>query len=94
MFDHLDGEAQEEVKYQPCLEQGDPKKMITILQELYGCIALYVALQEAFFSRRQQEEETLLEFSLALLRLMDQAYGNIKKQAYGNKGLPVKGCSV
>ena len=34
------------------------------------CAESYVALQEAFFSRRQHEGETLLEFSLALMGLM------------------------
>lgn len=32
----------------------------------------YVALQEAFFSRKQQEGESLHEFSLALMRLLDR----------------------
>ncbi len=40
---------------------------------MYGCSQLYVALQEAFFSRRQQEGETLLEFSLALMGLLEKA---------------------
>lgn len=46
--------------------------MLAILQELYGCSESYVTLQEAFFSRRQQEGETLLEFSLALMCLMEK----------------------
>lgn len=70
LFDHLEGEAREEVKYRSAEERGDPAKIIAVLQELYGCCESYVALQEAFFSRRQQEGETLQEFSLALMRLM------------------------
>lgn len=53
-----------------------------MLQELYGYAESYVALQEAFFSRRQQEGETLLEFSLALLGLMT----SVKQRAHG--GIP------
>lgn len=64
LFDHLEGEACEEIKYRPCEERADPAKIIEVLQELY------VALQEAFFSRWQLEGETLLEFSLALMGLM------------------------
>lgn len=45
-------------------------KVLAILEELYGCSESYVALQQAFFSRRQQEGETLHEFSLALMGLM------------------------
>lgn len=70
LFDHLEGEAREEIKFRPSAERGDPAKIISVLQELYGCTDSYVALQEAFFSRRQQEGETLQEFSLALMSLM------------------------
>ncbi|XP_062416593.1 uncharacterized protein LOC134121324 [Pungitius pungitius] len=70
LFDHLEGEAREEIKHRPSTERGDPTKIIEALQELYGCYESYVALQEAFFSRRQQDGETLQEFSLALMSLM------------------------
>lgn len=53
-------------------QREDPARILTILQELYGCSESYVALQEAFFSRRQQEGETLQEFSLALMGLMEK----------------------
>lgn len=72
LFDHLEGDAKEEIKYRPKAEKEDPEKIIAILQELYGCPQSYVALQEAFFSRKQQEEETLLEFSIALMALMEK----------------------
>lgn len=70
LFDHLEGEARDEIKYRPRHEREDPDKIISALRELYGCSKSYVALQEAFFSRRQQEGETLHEFSLALMNLM------------------------
>lgn len=70
LFDHLEGEAREEIKFRPCCERENPDRVIAVLQELYGCNDSYVALQEAFFSRRQQEGETLQEFSLALMSLM------------------------
>ncbi|XP_051803412.1 uncharacterized protein LOC127533709 [Acanthochromis polyacanthus] len=72
IFDHLEGEAREEIKYRSSAERGDPDTVLAILQELYGCSESYVALQEAFFSRRQQEGETLQEFSLALMGLMEK----------------------
>lgn len=70
LFDHLEGEPREEIKYRSSAERGDPARIIAVLRELYGCSDSYVALQEAFFSRRQQEGETLQEFSLALMSLM------------------------
>ena len=72
LYDHLEGEARDEIKYRSNAERGDPARIMAILQELYGCSESYVALQEAFFSRKQQEGETLLEFSLALMSLMDR----------------------
>ena len=72
LFDHLEGEAREEIKYRTAAEREDPNKIITILRDLYGCSQSYVALQEAFFSRKQQDGETLQEFSLALMSLMER----------------------
>lgn len=72
LFDHLEGEAREEIRYRSREEREDPDKIFKILQELYGCPQSYVALQEAFFSRKQQEGESLLEFSIALMTLMDK----------------------
>ncbi|KAI3352779.1 hypothetical protein L3Q82_019358 [Scortum barcoo] len=53
-------------------ERGDPARVLAILKELYGCTESYVTLQQAFFSRHQLEGETLQEFSLALMALMDR----------------------
>lgn len=72
LFDHLEGEARDEIRYRPSGERGDPDQIIAILRELYGCSQSYVALQEAFFSRRQQDGESLLEFSLALMTLLER----------------------
>ncbi|KAJ7986826.1 hypothetical protein DPEC_G00332420 [Dallia pectoralis] len=64
LFDHLEGEAREEINHRHIIERGDPTKIIAALQEMYGCYESYVALQKAFFSRRQQEGETLQELGL------------------------------
>ena len=72
LFDHLEGEAKEEIKYRSAAEREDPVRILAILDELYGCSESYVAVQQAFFSRGQQEGETLQEFSLALLSLMEK----------------------
>lgn len=72
MFDHLEGEARNEIKYRTSAERGDPVQILAILTELYGCTESYVTLQQAFFSRKQQEGKTLQEFSLVLMALMDQ----------------------
>lgn len=75
LYDHLEGEARDEIKYRSSADRGDPNRVISALRELYGCADSYVALQEAFFSRRQQEGETLLEFSLGLMSLLNKVKG-------------------
>lgn len=72
LYDHLEGEARNEIKFRPAEDREDPDMILEILRELYGCSQPYVTLQQAFFSRRQQEGETLQEFSLALMALMEQ----------------------
>lgn len=53
LFDHLEGESREEISHHSQKEKENPEVIIKIVQELYGCSQLYVALQEAFFSRKQ-----------------------------------------
>lgn len=72
LFDHLEGEAKNEIKFRPAEERENPDCILKILRDLYGCVQSYVTLQQAFFSRRQEEGETLQEFSLALMTLMEK----------------------
>lgn len=72
LYDHLEGEARDEIKYRSIADKSDPDRIISALREVYGCAESYITLQETFFSRRQQEGETLLEFSLALLSLFEK----------------------
>lgn len=72
IYDHLEGEARAEIKYRSPAERADPDRILLILKELYGCTKSYVSLQEDFFSRKQQDGETLQEFSHALMCLMER----------------------
>ncbi|CAL9687175.1 unnamed protein product [Knipowitschia caucasica] len=72
VFDHLEGEAKDEIRYRTRTEREDPERIMSILRELYGCVRSYVSLQECFFSRKQQEGESLHEFSHALCCLMEK----------------------
>lgn len=76
IFDHLDGEAKDEVRFRPRDEREDPERILAILKELYGYSKSYVSLQEDFFSRKQLEGESLQEFSHALSFLMDKVVAN------------------
>lgn len=49
LFDHLEGEAREEIKYRPASEREDPSKIISALQELYGCTQSVCCLAGVIF---------------------------------------------
>lgn len=61
-----------ELRYRSGSEREDPDRVLAILRELYRCSESYAALQEAFFSRGKQKGETLQEFSLTLMGLMEK----------------------
>ena len=72
IYDHLEGEAKDEIRYRPRADREDPDRILQILQDLYGCAKPYVSLQQSFFSRKQLEGESLQEFSHALCCLMEK----------------------
>lgn len=72
IYDHLEGEAKDEIRYRPRADREDPDRILLILQDLYGCSKPYVSLQQSFFSRKQLEGESLQEFSHALYCLMEK----------------------
>lgn len=72
LFDHLEGEARNEIKYRPTATRENPDLIIKVLKEVYGCPKSYVYWQQRFFDRKQKEQESLFEFSHALMALMDK----------------------
>ena len=40
VFDHLEGEAREEIRYRPEAERGDPDRIFKVLRDLYGVPSL------------------------------------------------------
>lgn len=63
IFDHLEAEAKEEIRFCSSADRRDPAKVLAILNKLYECDQSYIVLQQVFFSRRPLEGETLQEFS-------------------------------
>ena len=72
LYDHLEGEAKNEIKYRPVAIRENPVEIITILKEVYGCSKSYVYWQQRFFDRKQRESESLFEFSHVLMELMEK----------------------
>ena len=72
VFNHLEGEARIEIKYQSSLVRDDADEIFKVLRELYGSSHSHISLQRKFFNRKQLEGESLLEYSHALMIIMDQ----------------------
>lgn len=72
LYDHLEGEARNEIKYRPRTIRENHEEIMTVLKEVYGSSKSYVYWQQRFFDRKQKENESLFEFSHALMELMDK----------------------
>ena len=72
VFNHLVGEARIEIKYQSSVVRDDADEIYNVLRELYGSSHSHISLQRKFFNRKQLEGESLLEYSHALMMLLDQ----------------------
>lgn len=72
LYDHLEGEARNEIKYRSTATRENPVEIVKILKEVFGCAKSYVLWQQRFFDRKQKETESLFEFSHALMELMEK----------------------
>lgn len=71
VFDHLEGAARTEIKFLPAAERECMDSIFKVLKDVYGCMHSHIALQRRFYNRRQQEGESLIDFSHSLMDLMD-----------------------
>lgn len=71
LLDHLGGEAKMEIKLRSVAEREKPKRIFDILKSMYHGKSTFVQLQQKFFERKQQEGESLMEFSHSLMSLME-----------------------
>lgn len=72
VYNHLEGAARIEIKFLPLEAKESVTAIFDVLREVYGCLHSHVSLQRRFFNRKQQEGESLLDYSHALMDLMDQ----------------------
>lgn len=72
VYDLLDGEAKREVKFSPLVDRNDPEKIFAILKENFRCSKSLNTLYRQFYHRRQQESESVREYSHVLMELMEQ----------------------
>uniref|UniRef100_H3A9F5 Gypsy retrotransposon integrase-like protein 1 n=1 Tax=Latimeria chalumnae TaxID=7897 RepID=H3A9F5_LATCH len=67
IYEHLEGNACEEIRYHPKEDRSDPDRILKILQEVYG--------DSHSFAKLQKQGEILQEFSHALMGLLDNPRG-------------------
>ncbi|XP_036071255.1 uncharacterized protein LOC118599671, partial [Oryzias melastigma] len=72
VFDHLEGAARTEIKFLPRDQRECVESIFDALKDVYGGTHSRVALQRKFFNRKQQESESLIDYSHSLMELMEQ----------------------
>lgn len=72
IFDHLQGRAKSEIRLRPEKDRNDPHKLLQIILDVFGGQEAVTSLQEAFFKRTQQPNETVYDYSLSLMLLMEK----------------------
>lgn len=89
LFDHLQGQARDEVRVLPEKDRNTPDKIFDILRILFQDEDTVAQIQQSFYQRVQRAGESLQQYSLVLMKIIDRL---IKKQkgAIGDKELMLK----
>ena len=69
---HLEGAAKEEVRYRSPEEKNTPQKVLKILNEAFGEKATVSQLMAEFYQTKQQPNQSLRDFSHALMKNLDK----------------------
>ncbi|KAK3101109.1 hypothetical protein FSP39_000999 [Pinctada imbricata] len=72
VMDHLTGNAKSEIRLRPHDQRETGEQILDILEQLYQPKDTLTQLQQKFYQRDQQTNETLESYSLALMTLTDQ----------------------
>ncbi|MCG8049520.1 MAG: zinc finger domain-containing protein [Candidatus Thiodiazotropha endolucinida] len=89
LYDHLQGQARDEIRTRPERERDSPAKILKILQDLFQDADSIAQIQQQFFQRDQKSGETLQQYSLVLLKLVDRMSKKGKK-VIGDQELMLK----
>ena len=72
LVDHLQGQARDEIRTRSETERNTPDKILTILQDLFQDADSIAQIQQQFYQRDQKPGESLQQYSLVLLKLVDR----------------------
>lgn len=67
VYNNLEGTARIEIKYLPRMEKECVDDIFRVLREIYGCLYSHISLQHRFLNHKQQEGESLLDYSHTLI---------------------------
>lgn len=89
MYDHLQGQARDEIPTRAESERNTPAKIIEILQQLFQDADTIAQIQQQFFQRDQKKGESLQQYSLVLMKLVDRMLLK-KRDVIGDKEVMLK----
>ena len=72
LYDHLTGQARDEIRMRSSSEKDNAAKILDILRITFQEAETVGQLQQKFYQRNQRPGESLLEFSLSLMKVMDR----------------------
>lgn len=72
LISHLEGPAKEEIRYRASPEKNTPQKILTILKDAFGERATTSELMTEFYQCKQDNSETLRDFSHKLMKKLDR----------------------
>ncbi|MCG8048333.1 MAG: zinc finger domain-containing protein [Candidatus Thiodiazotropha taylori] len=89
LYDHLQGQARDEVRTLKEVDRNNPGKILEVLQQLFQDADTIAQIQQQFFQREQRKNESLQQYSLVLLKLVDRMLQK-NRTVIGDKELMLK----
>ncbi|KAK6184673.1 hypothetical protein SNE40_007100 [Patella caerulea] len=71
---HLDGPAKEELRYRPAADKKNPEEILDLLVEVFGERSSVTELLGQFYQTKQDEKQSLTEFSHILMEKLDRIF--------------------
>ncbi len=72
IMQHLEGSARDEILYRPDSVKKDPKLILETLKKVFGEPDTLTDLQETFYTRVQNHGESLISYSVSLMKLVSK----------------------
>lgn len=87
IIDHLEGKPRKEIRYRTLNLDISTDNLIAMIVDVFGDKLRFVQLQQEFFSRKQNKEESVEDYAYELLELVTKMTKMDVKQAYATDGI-------